>query len=240
VSATRTLQWATGLVVALTLAFEVHSYWIASPIATCGSAHDDTYLQERACTIAITFASIEGKPNVDYYINRGDAEETNCDLDAASGDYRRAVDLAPKSMRAPQLAREAADDVHEYCPRGENADRAEAVLLSGALLALPYALAALAVICGLFGLASRRLVTALLLTASSVSWLVVLFAIYTATMMLWWRPQFADYIPGWLEQETLFGIIVIIPLWCVLIASCLTFFARHTWPRGLAESVATH
>ena len=231
----RILQWATGLVVALTIAYAIHDYWVTNPTATCMSAHGDTYLQVRACTITIALADIERTPNAAYYINRGEAEETNCDFYAASVDYKRAVDLAPKSKRASQLAMAAADIEGEYCPRGENGDRAEGVVLSGALVILPFALTVLGLICGGFWLASKRLLTSLLLTLASIAWLVALFSFYLAAMSLHLRPHFANYIPNWLQREILFELNIIVPLWCVLIASWLTFVSNRTWPKKTHE-----
>jgi hypothetical protein len=228
---TRVLQWATVMVVALTLASEIHGYWFPNPTATCLSAHGDTYQQVRACTVVITLADIEGKPDATYHVIRGEAEETNCDLHDAALDYRRAVELAPRSPRADQLAMAGVEVEGEYCSRGENAERATAILLYGALVAFPYALAGLAFICGLFWLASRHFLAALLLTLSSVSWLVALLDIYLAAMTFY-GPGFADFIPEWLVQEILFWMRFIMPLWCVLIASWLTFWGFRTWPRA--------
>ncbi len=229
---TRLLQWATAAVLVITAVFEMHGYWISNPEATCSSAHGDTYLQARACSLAINENELEGKPAASLYAARGEAEETNCDLHDASLDYRRAAALAPESPRADSLAREGADVEGEYCSRGENADRAAAVVIYNGLLALPYALGGLAIVFGLYWLTNKLFLSALLLTLSGVSWLLALLAVVVALSTFSWT--FADYFPRWLIQEMLFDQRVLTPLWSIVIAGWLTLAGTRTSERHQA------
>jgi hypothetical protein len=191
----RLLMWATVVLVLITGADEVHGYWIINPAATCQSPHGDTYLQERACTLAITLTEFEGRSDANFFIDRGEAEETNCDLSDAASDYKYAGALAPTSERAQQLAAGAGDMQGEYCSRGENGDRAMAVVLSGAITILPYFSAGFALVCGFFWLVSRRGLAAVLLSLSTVSWIVVLFLGLCGSLGYSWRPAFRKLHP---------------------------------------------